>query len=305
MRGTGGLKPHPDAFYRDDAVQVSTRSPLPPPSGAPVGSKPGPETVPSRTSGRGREREETRQRTAELIGRLREATPEQRRQIRDEVVCAHLWLATSAARKYGYRGEYDDLLQVAYGGLVEAFDRYDPEQTSYAYFAWVTMNGLLRRYLRDHGWSVRPPRSVQEAANVLRQLGPDLTQELSRTPSTADLAEHLGWSMPAVQAARTAELGLHTTSLDALAGETWVTEHQAEWERMEARVVLRNAVAKLTDAERQLLRLRFTEELTQSQIGERLGVTQMQISRLLARLMVKLRALIGDIDDARCDELAS
>ena len=95
----------------------------------------------------------------------------------------HLWLATSAVRRFGFRGEYDDLLQVARSGLVEAFDRYDPAQTSYAYFAWVTMNGLLRRHLRDHGWSIRPPRPLQEAANLLRRETPELTQRLGRTPT--------------------------------------------------------------------------------------------------------------------------
>ena len=247
---------------------------------------------------RGRDREQTRRRTAELISRVAGASPEERRQIRDEVVTLHLWLATSAARRFGFRGEYDDLLQVARSGLVEAFDRYDPAQTSYPYFAWVTMSGLLRRHLRDHGWSVRPPRSVQEAANVLRQITPDLAQELGRAPSPSDLASHLGWTVPAVQAARSAELGLHTASLDALSGETWVTEQQGEWNQVEARIVLNAAVSHLSDAERELLRMRFVLELTQSQIGERLGVTQMQISRLLARLMAKLRGLIGELDDS-------
>ena len=307
MRESDDLAPRPEAFHRDPAAESGARSPAPVSAG--VADAPSTESKvepPLAAPGNRRlEREETRRRTAELIARLPAASPEQRSQIRDEVIRTHLWLATSAARRFGYRDEYDDLLQVACGGLVEAFDRYDPEQTSYAYFAWVTMNGLLRRYLRDHGWSVRPPRSIQEAANVLRQLGPNLTQELCRTPSTADLAEHLGWSMPEVQAARNAELGLHTTSLDALSGETWVTDHQAEWERMEARVVLRGAVAQLTDSERELLRLRFSDELTQSQIGARLGVTQMQISRLLARLMLKLRGLIGELDGLGCDDLAS
>ncbi len=311
MRETDELEPGPEAFHPDGILMVGTRSsaPVVPPVRASDRSEVSLEpsqagSEPDGSSSRSSQRDELRRRTAELVEQLPYVSPERRRQIREEVISSHVWLATSAVRKFGYRHEHEDLLQVACGGLVEAFDRYDPSQTSYGYFAWVTMNGLLRRYLRDHGWSVRPPRSVQEAANLLRQLGPDLTQELCRTPTAADLAEHLGWSTPQVQAAQNAELGLHTTSLDALCGETWASEHQAEWDRMEARVVLGHAVAKLTDAERELLRLRFTEELTQSQIGARLGVTQMQISRLLTRLMSKLRELIGDLDPSGSEGLA-
>lgn len=244
-----------------------------------------------------------RERTQDLMSHLPDASPEDRRAIRDEVVTLHLWLATSAARRYGPRSEFDDLVQVARGGLVEAFDRYDPTQTTYGYFAWVTMSGLLRRYLRDHGWSVRPPRSVQEAANVLRSAGPDLAQELGRAPSSADLAEYLGWTTQAVEDARTAELGLHSTSIDALVGDAWVPEHPPEWDLVETRVLLRRALQSLTLAERDLLRMRFVEEMTQSQIATVVGVTQMQVSRLLARLMVKLRALVGELDDDS-DQLA-
>ncbi|SEP67638.1 sigma-70 family RNA polymerase sigma factor [Microlunatus flavus] len=256
------------------------------------------------TPPRGREREAERERTADLIGLLGGATPDERRMIRDEVVTLHLWLATSAARRYGPRSEYDDLVQVARGGLVEAFDRYDPSQTTYAYFAWVTMTGLLRRYLRDHGWSVRPPRSVQEAANVLRGAVPDLSQEIGRPPTTADLAAHLGWTTQAVEDAKTAELGLHATSIDALVGDAWMPEHPPEWNVVETRVLLHHALRSLTDAERDLLRMRFLEEMTQSQIAAVVGVTQMQVSRLLSRLMTKMRGLIGELDgDGDVDEL--
>ena len=248
------------------------------------------------TAPRGREREAERERTQDLFSALARATPTTRRAIRDEVVTLHLWLATSAARRYGPRSEYDDLVQVARGGLVEAFDRYDPSQTTYAYFAWVTMTGLLRRYLRDHGWSVRPPRSVQEAANVLRGAVPDLSQEIGRVPTSADLATYLGWTVQAVEDARTAELGLHATSLDALVGDAWMPEHPPEWHVVETRVLLNHALQQLTDAERDLLRMRFLEEMTQSQIAAVVGVTQMQVSRLLSRLMTKLRGLIGELD---------
>ncbi|MGI3779168.1 MAG: sigma-70 family RNA polymerase sigma factor [Janthinobacterium lividum] len=294
------VEPGPESFFVDqgdttNSTQALGETPVPRDFGQP--STRDPSTPP-----RGRERDADRERTLDLMSHLGDSTPEERRAIRDEVVTLHLWLATSAARRYGPRSEYDDLVQVARSGLVEAFDRYDPAQTTYGYFAWVTMSGLLRRYLRDHGWSVRPPRSVQEAANVLRGAVPDLAQEIGRVPTSADLAEYLGWTTQAVEEARTAELGLHSTSMDALVGDAWVPEHPPEWHLVETRVLLRRALRSLSDAERDLLRMRFVEEMTQSQIAGVVGVTQMQVSRLLARLMTKLRGLIGELDDP--DQLA-
>ena len=159
------------------------------------------------------------------------------------------------------------------------------------------MTGLLRRHLRDHGWSVRPPRSTQEAANALRAALPNLIQELRRTPTTADLAAYLGWTPDAVDAARRAELGLQAASTDALVGDAWVPKHPPEWHLVETRVLLRRAAQDLTEAEQDLLRMRFVQEMTQAQIGAVVGVTQMQVSRLLARLMAKLRSRIGELDD--------
>ena len=301
MRTDDGLPASPEPFFVDAGGTTDTAQALgEPPQAQDFGQRSprDPNTPP-----RGRERDADRERTQDLLSHLGDSTPEERRAIRDEVVTLHLWLATSAARRYGPRSEYEDLVQVARGGLVEAFDRYDPTQTTYGYFAWVTMSGLLRRYLRDHGWSVRPPRSVQEAANVLRGSIPDLTQELRRAPTSADLAEYLGWTVQAVEDAKTAELGLHSTSLDSLVGDSWVPEHPPEWHLVETRVLLRQALQSLDDTERDLLRMRFVEEKTQSQIAAVIGVTQMQVSRLLSRLMTKLRALIGELDDA--DELAA
>lgn len=291
----------PEAYFLDAGDTPNSTAALgEQPAASDAGQEPrrDPNTPP-----RGRQRDAERERTQDLMSLLEAATPEERQAIRDEVVTLHLWLATSAARRYGPRSEYDDLVQVARGGLVEAFDRYDPTQTTYAYFAWVTMTGLLRRYLRDHGWSVRPPRSVQEAANVLRGAIPDLSQELGRAPSTGDLADHLGWTPRAVEDARSAELGLHATSIDALVGDAWMPEHPPEWNRVETRVLLGHALHSLSDGERDLLRMRFLEEMTQSQIAAVIGVTQMQVSRLLSRLMTKLRGLIGELDDQ--DRLAA
>ena len=244
----------------------------------------------------GRIGERTRDRTRVLVGCLADATPEERLAIRDEVVTLHLWLATKLARRYGSRQDVDDLVQVARIGLVEAFDRFDPERTSYSTFAWVTVSGVLRRHLRDLGWAVRPPRTLQESANRLRSVVPELTQELGRTPRTADAAERLGWTPLAVREAEVANQGLRAASLDALVGDGWVREQESDWDAVETRVLLDHALAALSDDDRELLRLRFVEELSQAQIGVVLGLNQMGVSRRLVRLLARLRTEIGDLD---------
>jgi RNA polymerase sigma-B factor len=243
------------------------------------------------------QRDEMRSRTRHLIGSLTDATPAERLAIREEVVTLHLWLATSVARRYGPHSELDDLEQVARIGLIEAFDRFDPAQTTYATFAWATVTGLLRRHLRDLGWSVRPPRSLQESANKLRKALPELTQDLSRTPSTAEAAEHLGWTPTEVREAELASQGQRATSTEALVGDGWVPEQPSACDAIETRILLERAVRTLSDDERQLLQLRFLDELSQAQISVVLGTSQMAVSRRLVRLMRKLRSEIGDLDD--------
>lgn len=242
-------------------------------------------------------RDETRDRTRDLISRLDGATPAERLAIRDEVVTSHLWVAAGLARRYGSGSEVEDLVQVARIGLVEAFDRFEPQQAAYASFAWITAAGLVRRHLRDHGWSVRPPRSLQESASTLRKAVPELTQVLGRTPSTADVADDLGWTHDEVRQARLANQGLSATSIDALLGDGWVPVESADWDAVEVRVLLERAVRTLSDDERELLRLRFVDELTQAQIAVVLGINQMGVSRRLSRLMQKLRDQIGDLDE--------
>jgi len=243
------------------------------------------------------DRSETRQRTRDLISGLASATPAERTAIRDEVVTLHLWLAAAVARRYGPPNELDDLVQVARIGLVEAFDRFDPGQGTYASFAWATVTGLLRTHLRDLGWSVRPPRPLQESANRLRKVMPALTQDLGRTPSTTEAAEHLGWEPGAVRAAELAAQGLRATSIDSLVGDGWVLEQPPEWDAVETRVLLGRALRILSDDERHLLELRFLDELSQAQIAVVLATNQMAVSRRLTRVLLRLRTAIGDLDD--------
>ncbi|MGX6604032.1 sigma-70 family RNA polymerase sigma factor [Micromonosporaceae bacterium Da 78-11] len=200
-----------------------------------------------------------------------------------------------ASRRYGPPSELEDLVQVARIGLIEAFDRFEHDQATYSNFAWVTVTGLLRRHLRDLGWSVRPPRSLQESANKLRSALPELTQDLGRTPSTADAAEHLGSTLGEVRKAQLANQGLRATS-KALVGDSWVPEQPAEWARVETQVLLEHALRTLSADERRLLRMRFRDELSQAQIGKVLGINQMGVSRRLSRLPGKLRTDIGGRD---------
>ena len=122
------------------------------------------------------------------------------------MVTSHLWLAEKLARQFLHRGEdEEDLVQVAYTGLVEACLRFDPHQGSFVGFAEPTITGVLKRHFRDHGWTVRPPRPTQELASVIWRRWPTLVQEMGTLPCAQDLAQELGAPVSAVQQARIGE----------------------------------------------------------------------------------------------------
>ena len=242
-------------------------------------------------------REELSERTTELLLAAETAGPAQRQQILDEVVTSHLWLAETLARRFAHRGEDDeDLFQVACTGLVEACRRFDPHQGSFVGFAVPTITGILKRHFRDHGWVVRPPRPTQELASIIWRQWPTLVQQMGALPSNQDLAEELGEPLGAVQQARFASHGYSASSID-LAMSRGICfcsdETNEDIDRTEARMIVDEAVAQLDDDERRLIRLRFYEHRSQSEIAEEIGTSQMQVSRLLARLMVKMRSMIG------------
>src|SRR5512133_2760969 len=161
-------------------------------------------------------REELAERTRELLIEAEAAGPVRRQQILDEVVTSHLWLAERLARQFLHRGEdEEDLIQVAYTGLVEACLRFDPHQGSFVGFAEPTVSGLLKRHFRDHGWTVRPPRPTQELASMIWRRWPTLVQEMGTMPCSQDLADELGASVKAVQQARMASEGYSALSIDA------------------------------------------------------------------------------------------
>jgi RNA polymerase sigma-B factor len=241
--------------------------------------------------------DELSEHTQQLLIQAEAADRRERQRILDEVVTSHLWLAETLARRFTHRGEDDeDLLQVACVGLVEACQRFDPHQGSFVGFAVPTIIGVLKRHFRDHGWVVRPPRPTQELASIIWRQWPALVQQMGAVPRARDLAEELGEPVGAVQQARLASQGYSATSIDAaMCGGMCFCSDETDDDigRTEARLIIDEALAQLDEDERRLIQLRFFEQRSQSEIAEELGTSQMQVSRLLSRLLVKMRTIIG------------
>ncbi len=228
-------------------------------------------------------------------------TARDREQVEQAVVVLNLPLADSIAGRYAGRGlERDDLVQVARLGLVKAVQRFRPDRgVSFAGFAAPTIAGELKRHFRDTGWMVRPPRRLQELTARMREAAHDLEQALRRAPTVAELARALGVADAEVEQARQAATGFHALSLDSpgsssfdgTLGET-LAEEDDTYGRLEELDWLAAAVRQLSERQRLVLRLRFEDGLTQSQIARRLGVSQMQVSRILGAVLRELRSLL-------------
>lgn len=244
------------------------------------------------------------ERVEELLRQMRQCTdPARRAELEEAAVLTSLRLAESVACRYLGRGlEYDDLLQVARLALVKAVRRYRPGVgASFAAFAVPTIAGEVKRHFRDCGWTVRPPRRLQEFKAKLAAQEERLLQELHREPSLADLADALSVSPAAVTEAQISAAAYSALSLDCPTTGQERPEAAGsmpdEFAAMELREALRAALAKLTPRDRQLVRLRFVDELTQAEVGRVLGVSQMQVSRLLAAVLQQLRAELLDGPD--------
>ena len=213
-------------------------------------------------------REELAEHTQNRLIEAETASPAERRQIVDEVVTSHIWLAETLARRFSHRGEdEEDLLQVACTGLVEACRRFDPHQGSFVGFAVPTITGVLKRHFRDHGWVVRPPRPTQELASTVWRQWPTLVQQMGAVPGPRDLADELGEPVRAVQQARFASQGYSASSIDAAMSRGICfcsNETDEDIDRTEARLIIDEALAKLDDDERRLIQLRFFEQRSQS-----------------------------------------
>jgi RNA polymerase sigma-B factor len=222
-----------------------------------------------------------------------------RRSLESDLLALTWHLADQAARRYHGRGvDDDDLQQVARLALLKAIRRYRPGLGAcFPAFAVPTITGEIKRHFRDCGWAVRPPRRLQERRVALARQEETLRQELQREPTLAELARRAGLSRDDVREVMAAAGGYSTTSLDGSApggGDTGMElpdPHDA-CAVLDEREALRWALGGLTAQECEVLRLRFVEDLTQSEIGRRLGVSQMQVSRLLAGILGRLRSVM-------------
>jgi len=220
---------------------------------------------------------------------------------RRELVERFLPLARQLAARYSYTDEpQDDLVQVASVGLIKAVDRFEPDRAStFVNYAVPTILGELKRHFRDKGWSVHVPRSMQERALEVNRAIATLSTDLGRSPSAREIAEHVGISIEQALEAMEAATAYDALSLEApppgggedegrTYAETIQTEEQG-YELVELGQVLSGTLRALPDRERVILHLRFVEDLTQAEIAERVGVSQMHVSRLLRRSLDKLR----------------
>jgi RNA polymerase sigma-B factor len=220
-------------------------------------------------------------------------------QLREALVERYLPLARSIARRYARGSEpLDDLVQVASVGLLKALDRYDPERgVAFSSYAVPTIAGELRRYFRDRTWAVRPPRDLQERALAVERTTAELTNRLGTSPTVRQIGQALELEDEDVLEAMQALRAGTATSLSAPRGSDDEGDHtladtigseEEGFALAEHRVVYQQLAHTLTARERRVLELRFGDDLTQEQIGRQVGVSQMQVSRILRQALAKL-----------------
>ncbi|WP_229789819.1 SigB/SigF/SigG family RNA polymerase sigma factor [Pilimelia terevasa] len=237
-----------------------------------------------------------------ILARLPPRHPS-RAAIRGEIIEAWLPLAARLAHRFAGRGEpVDDLVQTATIGLIKAVDRFDPGRgVEFAGYAIPTVVGEIKRHFRDRTWDIRVPRRLQELRASISSATAVLQQQLGRSPTVGDLARHLRVGEEEVLEGLEAARAYHAVSLSAPASDggraTEIGEllggEDGEFEVTELRLALGPALASLDRREQRILVLRFYGRLTQSQIAARIGVSQMHVSRLLARALTRLR---GQLD---------
>jgi RNA polymerase sigma-B factor len=260
----------------------------------PDGSDTGADEVDDAVEDLGRAVEE---RQAELFGRLPDAGA------REELVSTFYPLAEYLARRFSGRGEQiDDLIQVASIGLLKAIDRFEVERgVKFSTYAVPTIIGEIKRHFRDTGWAVRVPRRLQERSLQLRSTIAALGQELGRSPTIAEIATRVGLSEEDVLEASEVLHASSVESLDApvMAGEGTAADSLSLGDEdqtfgfLEGWADVAPLLRSLPDRERRLLYLRFVRDMSQGQIAQMLGISQMHVSRLLARALAKLRAGVG------------
>ncbi|MEX2106437.1 MAG: SigB/SigF/SigG family RNA polymerase sigma factor [Solirubrobacterales bacterium] len=223
---------------------------------------------------------------------------------REELVRRYMPFAKNLALRYrGASESFDDLLQVANLGLVNAIDRFDPERgTPFAAFASPTILGELKRHFRDRVWTVRVPRGLHDRMAEVDKANSALTVELQRSPSVGEIAAKLEMDPTDVLEVLEANHNRRPLSLDRPVGgeedespaSEWVGGEDENFELVDDKLALEGALPHLDDRERLILRLRFVEDMTQTQIAERIGHSQMHVSRILRRTLERIREEVAE-----------
>jgi RNA polymerase sigma-B factor len=241
---------------------------------------------------------------SELRRKLEEYAESGDKVLRDEILASQVGLAEYLARRFKNRGEpIEDLIQVALLGLLKAVERFDPSRgLEFSTFATPTIVGELKRHFRDKGWAVRVPRRVQELHLRMGTVVNNLSQELGRSPTIPEIAHRAEVSVDEVLEAMEAGRAYRFSSIDAPGddddrapspGAAQLGEDDTGLEEVEQRMLLSPLIASLPKREQMIIHLRFFRGMTQSEIAARLGISQMHVSRLLARSLAQLRDRAG------------
>ena len=261
--------------------------------------------------------EATRRRSADLFAQLRDeaATDPSRDAAREGLVHLHLPLVEHCARRFRNRGEpFEDLVQVGTIGLLKSIDRFDLERgVEFSTYATPTIIGEIKRYFRDKGWAIRVPRRLQELRMQIGAASADLTQSLGRSPTPRELAERIGCSVEDILEGIESSQAYSTLSLDAGDNDEdgaatmldAIGVEDAGLEHVEIRESIKPLLDRLDAREKRILLLRFFKNMTQSQIAEEIGVSQMHVSRLLSRTLEQLRTSLEADPDRGADPLPS
>jgi len=250
----------------------------------------------------------TREQSHALFVELTDAKTSQTRRAdcREELVRLHLPLVDHCARRFINRGEpLDDLIQVGTIGLIKSVDRFDNDRgVEFSTYATPTILGEIKRYFRDKGWAIRVPRRLQELRMTISSITGDMAQDLGRSPTPREIAEKLGVSVEEVMegiesanaystlsldAGDSNEDGSSTSMLDSLGMDDEALAH------VEIRESIKPLIEQLPTRERRILMLRFFRGMTQSQIADEIGVSQMHVSRLLTRTLAELRVSLSEV----------
>ncbi len=243
--------------------------------------------------------------THDLLIRAANVDETERERLHEEVVLLNVEVAESIVMRYRNRGvPVEDLVQVACLGLVKAVHGFDATKSdNFLSYAVPTILGEVKRFFRDNAWVVRPPRRIQELQAEISAASARLMHEIGRPPTPKEIAEDLDLQVDVVSEALTADGCFSPSSLDRPAGDDAsaslsdvLGDADPGFERAEAVVALRPLCQQLSERDRRIVYLRFFHEWTQARIAEEFGVTQMQVSRLLTRILKQLRSLLGDPD---------